>query len=142
MDDLADQPERMLRGDAEPDERDVGVLPRRDRADLRHLDLACDHVVAEPAHDPCQQLQPVGTLVRNENAQPVSPVLGHQPAVGFADICLTAQMVGPRRVVCQGRASRGRLGERRCRFGYCSHVTGPSGHLGARLPQPAVGESR
>ena len=46
--DLGDQIERVLRARPEPDQSDVGMLPRGDRADLLDVDLAGDHVVPEP----------------------------------------------------------------------------------------------
>ena len=51
MDDLGDQLERMRGTQAKADERDVGVLPRGYRPDLRDVDLASDHLVAESRHD-------------------------------------------------------------------------------------------
>ena len=68
-DDLADQIERMLGGEPEPDDRDVRLLPRGLRADFLHVDLARDHVVAEADHDLGEQLEPVAPLVRDQDAQ-------------------------------------------------------------------------
>ena len=51
VDDLGDQVERVLGAQAEPDERDVGVLSRRYGADLPDVDLAGDHLVTEAGHD-------------------------------------------------------------------------------------------
>src|SRR5581483_6247526 len=59
----------MLRARAEPHQSDIGVLPRRDGPDLFHVDLACDHVVSEPDHDVCEQLEPVSFLVRDQNTE-------------------------------------------------------------------------
>ena len=44
-DDLRDQFERVLGMQAQPDESDIWALSRGYRSDLRHLDLACDHLV-------------------------------------------------------------------------------------------------
>ena len=64
--DLGDQLERVHRALAEPDQRDVGMLPRGDRPDLLDVDLTRDHVVPEPDHDLGEQLQPLPPLVRDQ----------------------------------------------------------------------------
>ena len=69
VDDLRDQLERVLGAEPEPDERDVGVLSRGHRADLAHVDLAGDHLVAEPGDDLSEQLEPVAPLVRDQDAE-------------------------------------------------------------------------
>ena len=81
MDDLADQLERVLGGEAEPDERDVGMLSRGHGADLLDVDLARDHLVAEPGDDLGEQLEPVASLVRDQDAEVLDSVLGHRPIV-------------------------------------------------------------
>jgi len=45
------------------------MLSGRDRADLLHVDLAGDHVVPEPDHHLCEQLEPVAPLVRDQDPQ-------------------------------------------------------------------------
>ena len=69
MDDLRDHLERVLGGQAEPDERDIGPFSRRHRADLADLDLARDHLVPEPGDDLGEQLKPVAPLVRDQDTQ-------------------------------------------------------------------------
>ena len=59
----------MLGGEPEPDERDIGPLPRGDRSDLPDVDLAGDHLVAEPGDDLGEQLEPVAALVRDQDTQ-------------------------------------------------------------------------
>ena len=69
VDDLRDQLERMLGAQPKTDERDVGVLPRSHRADLLDVDLAGDHLVTETSHDLGEQLEPVPSLVRDQDAE-------------------------------------------------------------------------
>ena len=78
MHDLRDQLERMLGAHAEPDERDVGSLPRGHRADLCDVDLARDHLVPEPGDDLGEQLQPVPPLVRDQDTQVRDLVHSHR----------------------------------------------------------------
>ncbi|HXR12626.1 MAG TPA: hypothetical protein VN770_10040 [Gaiellaceae bacterium] len=79
MDDFADQLERVFGGEAEPDERDVGTLFRCYRAYFSDVDLARDHVVAEPGDDPGDLLEAVAPLIRDQDAQVLQFVL-NQPA--------------------------------------------------------------
>ncbi|MGD0713543.1 MAG: hypothetical protein ABSB24_05085 [Gaiellaceae bacterium] len=81
MDDLADQLERVLGGGPERDQGDIGTLPRRRRAGLPDLDLAGDHLVAEAGDEVGEQLEPVLTFVRNQNAQVCNLLLGYQLAL-------------------------------------------------------------
>ena len=69
VDDLRDQLQRVLGGEPEPDERHVGLLPRGHRADFPDVDLARDHLMAEPGDDLGEQLEPVPPLVRDQDAQ-------------------------------------------------------------------------
>lgn len=68
-DDLLDQLERVLRGETEPDQGDVGSLPRGHCGDCRDVGLAGDHLVPEPRDDLGEQLEPVPPLVRDQDAQ-------------------------------------------------------------------------
>ena len=77
-DDLRDQVERVVGGEAEPDERDVRLLARGDRGDLSDVDLAGDHLVAEPGDDLGEQLEPVAPLVRDQDAEVLTLVLEHR----------------------------------------------------------------
>src|SRR5579872_4838702 len=69
MDDLPDQVKRVLGGEAKPNKRDIRMLLRGDRRDLPHLNLTCDHLMAEPADDLRQKLKPVTPLVRDQNTE-------------------------------------------------------------------------
>ena len=80
-DDLADQVEGVLGGDSEPDDRNIGLLPRRQGSDLLHVDLACDHVVAQADHDPGKELEAVALLVRDQDSQMLQIDRGHQTRV-------------------------------------------------------------
>ena len=51
VDDLRDQLERVLGAGAETDERHVGSLLPCDLTDLRHFELARDHLVSEAGDD-------------------------------------------------------------------------------------------
>ena len=77
LDDLLDQLERMLRGEAETDERDIGVLTRCHRSHRRHVDLARDHFVPQARDDLCEHLEPVAALVRDQDAQRLNVVRGY-----------------------------------------------------------------
>ncbi len=79
-DDLRDQLEGMRGTRPEPDQRDVRVLPGRDRPHFLDVDLTRDHVVTEPDHHPREQLEPVALLVRDQDAQVLELV-----AVGHVD---------------------------------------------------------
>ena len=50
-------------------------------ADLLDVDLAGDHLVTEPGDDLGEQLEPVASLVRDQDAEVLDPVLGHRPIV-------------------------------------------------------------
>jgi hypothetical protein len=69
MDDLLDQLERMLRGQAEPDQRDVGMFPCRYLADCFDVGLAGDHFVPEARDDLCEQVKAVAPLVRDQDTE-------------------------------------------------------------------------
>ncbi len=77
-DDLGDQLERVIRGQAEADESHVGMLACGDRGDLAHVDLTRDHLVAEPGHNLGEQLEPVAPLVRDQDAKMLALVLEHR----------------------------------------------------------------
>ena len=72
--DLRDLLQRVLGALAEPDQRDVGALARRHRRDVRDVDLAGDHLVPEPGHHLGQDFQPVGPLIRDQDAEVMDPV--------------------------------------------------------------------
>ena len=67
----------MLGVQAKPDQRDVGPLAGCHRADLRDVDLACDHLVPEPGHDLCEQLEPLAFLVGDQDTEMANRGLGH-----------------------------------------------------------------
>jgi hypothetical protein len=79
-DDLGDQLERMIRTLSETDERDIRPFPCRHRGYLVDPDLAGDHVVTEAADHACEELEAVGSLIRNQNAKAVCLV--HAPLPG------------------------------------------------------------
>ena len=80
-DDLADQLEGVLEGEAESDERDVGLFLRGDRADFSDVDLAGDHLVTETCDGLGEQLEPVASLVGDQDPEVLDPILGHRPIV-------------------------------------------------------------
>jgi hypothetical protein len=53
----------MFGGEAEPDEGDVGVLLRCDRANLRDFNLASDHFIPESGDNLSEQCEPIVPLV-------------------------------------------------------------------------------
>ena len=69
MHDLRDQLQCVLGAEPEPDEGDVGVLPRGHRADFSDVDLAGDRLMAETGHDLGEQLETVSSLVRDQHTQ-------------------------------------------------------------------------
>jgi hypothetical protein len=58
----------VIRRDAQADQRDIGTLTGCHGADRRHVDLAGDHVVAEPGEDLRQELETVTPLIRDQDA--------------------------------------------------------------------------
>ena len=79
MHDLRDQLQCVLGAEPEPDECDVGVLPRGHRPDFSDVDLACDHLMAETGHDLGEQLETVLSFVRDQDAQVRDVVVRHRP---------------------------------------------------------------
>ena len=73
-DDLRDLLQRVLGALAEADQRDVRTLPCRHRGDVGDVDLPGDHLVPEAGHHLGEDLQPVGSLVRDQDAEVVDPV--------------------------------------------------------------------
>src|SRR5690348_14176301 len=65
--DLRDQVQRVLGAQAEPDECDVRPLSGRHGADLLDIDLARDHVVPKLRDHVREKLEPVATLVCDQN---------------------------------------------------------------------------
>ena len=49
--DLCDQLERVFGREAEAHQRDIRAFSRSDCANLLHVNLTGDHLVAEPSHD-------------------------------------------------------------------------------------------
>jgi hypothetical protein len=94
VDDFADQLERMVGGEAEPDERDVGVFSCGDGADFFDVDFACDHLVAEPGDDLCEELEPVASLVGDQDTKPHDAVLDQRLIVGTRDKCHRSNFSG------------------------------------------------
>ena len=80
-DNLSDQLECVFGGESEPDERNVGVLCRGDPADCLDVDLASDHLVAEPGDDLGEQFESVASLVGDQDPEMGDSVLGHRPIV-------------------------------------------------------------
>ena len=76
--DLLDQVERVLGALAEPDERDVGSLPRGHRADVLDLDLARDHLVPEGGDDRRDERQAILALVGDQHAQMLGLAVTHR----------------------------------------------------------------
>ena len=79
VDDLRDQLERVLGAQPQPDQRHVGMLPRRHRTDLSDLDLPGDHLMAESGDDLSEQFEPVPPLVRDQDTQVGDLLGGHRP---------------------------------------------------------------
>jgi hypothetical protein len=77
VDDLLDQLERVLRGETQPDEGNIGPFPSSHRSDRADFDLTRDHVVPEPCDDLGEQFEPVATLVRDQDTQMPNLVLDH-----------------------------------------------------------------
>ena len=73
-DDLRDLLERVLGALAEPDQRHVGALPRRHGRDVGDVDLAGDHLVTEAGHHLGEHLEPIGPLIRDQDAKVMDPV--------------------------------------------------------------------
>jgi hypothetical protein len=94
-DDLRDRLERVLRARAEPDERDVWVLASGRRPDVPDVDLACNHLVAEPGDHLGELLEPIPPLVRDQHPKMWSLVARHRgrsgSAIGALDFAGTAQ---------------------------------------------------
>jgi hypothetical protein len=67
----------VRRRDPEPDDGDVRTLARGRGSDVLDVDLARDHVMAEPDHHLRQQLQPFALFVRDQNPQMLVLYLGH-----------------------------------------------------------------
>src|SRR5581483_9468444 len=67
--DLSDQLERMLRGETETDQRNIGLLARGRSGDLADIDLARDDVVAKTSHHLREHGKPVALLIRDQHAQ-------------------------------------------------------------------------
>jgi hypothetical protein len=57
----------MLRGDSEPDERDIRVFSCGRSTNVFDVDLACDHIVSEPDHNLGEQLEALSLFVRDQN---------------------------------------------------------------------------
>src|SRR5881397_3507554 len=68
-DDLRDQVESVLRAQPETDKGYIRVLPLGGGSDFLDVDLASDHIMAEPDYDLREQLEPIAPLVRDEDAK-------------------------------------------------------------------------
>src|SRR5450755_183140 len=79
-DDLVDQRERVLRAFPESDQRDVGSLPRGDRADVRDVDLFGDHLVPQRDDDRSDQRETVRALVSDQDPQMLGLAIMRGPA--------------------------------------------------------------
>jgi hypothetical protein len=64
----------MVGAGTEADERDVRTLPRRHRGDVADVDLPGDDFVTEPGDDSGEALEPVCSLIRDQDAEVVDPV--------------------------------------------------------------------
>ena len=67
----------MVRALTQPDQRDIGTLPRRDGADLAHVDLAGDHLVPEGGHYGRDEGEPIAPLVGDQHAKMVCLAIAH-----------------------------------------------------------------
>ena len=76
--DPLDQSERVIGALSEPDQRDVGSLPRGHRTDVFDVDLARDHLVPERCDDRSNERQAVLALVGDQDAQMLGFPVGHQ----------------------------------------------------------------
>ena len=72
--DLGDLVQRVLGALAEADQRHIGALAGRDRGDVGDVDLARDHLVAEPVDHLCQQSSRSAPLIRDQDAKVVNAV--------------------------------------------------------------------
>jgi hypothetical protein len=57
------------------------MLFRCDRADFLDVDLASDHLMAEPGDNLSEQFQPVASLIGDQDAKMANSILGHRPIV-------------------------------------------------------------
>jgi hypothetical protein len=57
----------VFRVEPEPDERNIGLLPRGCLPYFLDVGLAGDHLVPESGHDLREQLEPVAPFVRDQN---------------------------------------------------------------------------
>jgi hypothetical protein len=64
----ADQLKRMFGTIAESYERYIRSLPGGCRADVRYVDLACDHLMTQANDDWCHERQAVLALVGDQDA--------------------------------------------------------------------------
>ena len=64
----------MLGALAEADQCDVGALAGSDRGHVGNVDLARDHLVAEPVDDAGEQFQSIRALIRDQDAKVVNVV--------------------------------------------------------------------
>src|SRR6266581_3735723 len=70
----------MFRGEAEPDQSDVGILARGHLGNLADVDFASDDFMPKPDHNLGKEFQSVATLIRDQDAQPLRQVLArHVP---------------------------------------------------------------
>ena len=76
MDDLRNHVERVLPADAETDEGEIRMFTVGRGRDLRDLELARDHLVAETRHDRRDPRQPVFPLVRDQDTKRAAQFLG------------------------------------------------------------------
>ena len=68
-DDLRDQVESVLRAQPETDQSHVRPLPLGGGSNFLDVDLAGDHLMAEADYDLREQLEPIASLVRDEDAK-------------------------------------------------------------------------
>ncbi len=64
------------------------MLSRRHRGDLLDVDLARDPVMTESDDDLCQELEPVPSLIGDQDAEALDPVFSHPDHEGEGPMSL------------------------------------------------------
>ena len=79
-DDLCDQVQSVLRALPEPDECHVGTVFRRHRGNVRDMNLAGDHLMAEALYHLGKQRKTIRSFVGDQNAKMMCPVHNSTPS--------------------------------------------------------------
>jgi len=95
-DDLVDQLESMLGVLAEPDQRDVGSLPRGNGSDVLDIDLARDHLVAEGDDERADERESGLSLIGDQDTEMVGAIREriHDPILSLARLAQPLVPVG------------------------------------------------